>query len=63
MLRKIFKPKREEVTGEWRIVCNEWLNDMHTLANIIRVKKNEMGGECDRYGRQERCRQDFGGEK
>jgi hypothetical protein len=41
----------------------EWLNDMHTLANIIRVKKKEMGGACDRYGRQKRCRQDFGGEK
>jgi len=39
VLRRIFGPKREEVTGDWRKVHNEELNDLYSLPNIIRVKK------------------------
>ena len=28
-LRRIFGPKRDEVTGEWRKLCNEVLNDLY----------------------------------
>jgi len=28
VLRRIFGPKRDEVTGEWRKLCNEELNDL-----------------------------------
>jgi hypothetical protein len=39
VLRKIFGPKRDEVTGEWRRLRNEELNDLYSSPNIIRVMK------------------------
>ena len=63
VLRRIFGPKREEVTGEWRRLHNEELYGLYCSSNIIGViKKNEMGGACSTYGRQERCIQGFGAE-
>jgi hypothetical protein len=40
MLRRVFGPKRDEVTGEWRKLHNEELNDMFSLPNIVRVVKS-----------------------
>jgi hypothetical protein len=40
MLRRIFGPKRDEVTGEWRKLHNEELNDLYSSPNIIRVIKS-----------------------
>ena len=40
MLRRIFGPKRDEVTGEWRKLHNEELNDLYSFPNIIRVIKS-----------------------
>ena len=40
VLRRIFGPKRDEVTGEWRKLHNEELNDLHSSPNIIRVIKS-----------------------
>ena len=37
VLRRIFGPKRDEVTGEWRKLHNENLNDLYSSPNIIRV--------------------------
>jgi hypothetical protein len=37
---KIFGPRRVEVTGEWRKLRNEELNDLYCLANIVRVIKS-----------------------
>jgi len=39
VLRKVFEPKRDEVTGEWRKLHNEELNDLYSLPNIVRVVK------------------------
>ena len=39
MLRRIFGPKRDEVTGEWRKLRNEELNVLHSSPNIVRVIK------------------------
>jgi hypothetical protein len=39
MLRRVFGPKRDEVTGEWRKLHNEELNDLYSLPNIVRVVK------------------------
>jgi hypothetical protein len=33
-------PKRDEVTGEWRKLHNEELNDLYALPNIVRVVKS-----------------------
>ena len=40
MLRRVFGPKRDEVTGEWRKLHNEELNDLYSLLNIVRVVKS-----------------------
>jgi len=40
MLRRIFGPKRDEVTGEWRKRHNEELNDLYCSPNNIRVIKS-----------------------
>jgi hypothetical protein len=39
VLRKISGPKTEEVTGDWRKLHNEELNDLYSLPNIIREIK------------------------
>jgi hypothetical protein len=40
VLRRIFGPKRDEVTGEWRKLHNEKLNGLYSLPNIVRVIKS-----------------------
>jgi len=40
VLRRIFGPKRDEVTGEWRKLHNEELSDLYSLPNIVRVVKS-----------------------
>jgi len=42
MLRRIFGPKRDEVTGEWRKLYNEELNDLYCSPNIVRVIKSRI---------------------
>jgi len=37
MLRRMFGPRRDEVTGEWRRLHNEELNDLYSSPNIVRV--------------------------
>jgi hypothetical protein len=38
-LRRIFGPKRDEVTGEWRKLHNEELHDLYSSPSIIRIRK------------------------
>jgi len=40
VLRKIFGPRKDEVTGEWRRLHNEELNDLYSSPNIVRVIKS-----------------------
>jgi hypothetical protein len=41
VLRRIFGPKRDEVTGDWRKLHNEELNDLYFSPNIVRVIKSK----------------------
>jgi len=40
VLRRVFGPKRDEVTGEWRKLHNEKLRDLYSLPNIVRMVKS-----------------------
>jgi len=44
VLRRIFGPKRDEVTGEWRKLHNEELNDLYSSPNIVQVMKLRSDG-------------------
>ena len=53
MLRRVFGPKRDEVTGEWRKLHNEELSDLYSLPNIVRVVKSRRmrwAGQVARMG-------------
>ena len=52
MLRRIFGPQRNEVTGEWRRLNNEELIDLYYTTYYLgdQIRKNEMGGGCSTYG-------------
>jgi hypothetical protein len=58
VLRTVFGPKRDEVTGERRKLHNEELNDLYSLPNIVRVVKSRRmrwAGHVARMGRIEVC--------
>jgi len=40
VMRRIFGPRRDEVTGKWRRLHNEDLNDLYSSPNIVRVIKS-----------------------
>jgi hypothetical protein len=40
VLMRIFGPKRDEMTGEWRKLCNEELRDLYSSPSIIRMFKS-----------------------
>ena len=40
VLRRVFGPKRDEVTGEWRKLHNEELRDLYSLPSIVQVVKS-----------------------
>jgi hypothetical protein len=41
-LRRIFGPRREEVTGDWRKLHNEKLNELYSSPSILQVLKSRM---------------------
>jgi len=55
VLRRIFGPRREEVTGEWRRLHNEERNDFYCSPNIVRVIKSRRmrwAGHVARMGEE-----------
>jgi hypothetical protein len=59
VLRRIFTPERDEVTGEWRRLHNDILLTKHHSGD--QVKRNEKGRTCSMYGEEERRIEGFGG--
>jgi hypothetical protein len=57
VLRRIFGPKRDKVTGEWKQFHNEELYDLYSSPNIVWVIKSRMrwAGQVARMGRREAC--------
>jgi hypothetical protein len=58
----IFGPKRDEVTGEWRKLHNEELNDLYFSPNTVQVIKTKMRWAGHVAHMKETCVQGFGGE-
>ena len=55
VLRRIFGPRRHEVTGEWRRLHYEELNDLYCSPNIVRVIKSRRmrwAGHVARMGEE-----------
>ena len=58
VLRRIFGPKRDEVTGKWRRLHNEELNDLYSSPNIVRVikpRRMRWAGHVARMGKERGC--------
>jgi hypothetical protein len=54
VLRRIFGPKRDEVTGEWRKLHNKELYDLYSspsIITIIKLKRMRWAGHVARMGR------------
>ena len=54
VLRRVFGPKRDEVTGEWRKLHKEELNYLYSLPNIVRMVKSRRmrwAGHVARMGK------------
>jgi hypothetical protein len=65
VLRRIFGPKRDEVTGEWTKLNNEELNGLYSLPNVVRVinsRRMRWAEHVARMGEGKRCVQGFVGE-
>ena len=56
VLRRIFGPKRDGVTGEWRKLHNEELNDLYYSPNIVRVIKSRRMSWAGHMARMEEGR-------
>ena len=55
VLRTIFGPRRDEVTGEWRRLHNEELNDLYSSPNNVRVikwRRMRWAGHVARMGEE-----------
>jgi hypothetical protein len=62
VLRRIFGPERDEVTGGWRKPHNEELHDLQSSVNrsVIRIiKSRRLRGVCSVHGGDEKCAQNF----
>jgi hypothetical protein len=56
VLRRIFGPKRDEITGEWRKLHNEELHNLYSLPSIIRIIKSRRTRWAGHVARMEEKR-------
>jgi hypothetical protein len=50
VLRRLFGPRRDEVTGEWRKLHNEDLNDLPNIVRVVTSRKVRWAGHVARMG-------------
>jgi hypothetical protein len=63
VLRRIFGPKRDKVSGEWRKLHNEELHNLYSYPDIVRqIKSRRMRWAGGMHERGEKIVQGFGGE-
>ena len=65
VLRRIFGPRRDEVTEEWRRLHNEEINNLYSSPNTVRVIKSRRmrwAGHVARMGEEGMCVYGLGGE-
>ena len=58
VLRRIFGPRRDELTGDWRRLHNEELNYLYSSSNIVRViklRRMRWAGHVARMGEEMVC--------
>ena len=58
VLRRIFGTRRDEVTGEWRRLYNEELNDLYSSPSIVRMintRRIRWAGHVARMGEERGC--------
>jgi len=58
LLRRIFGPRKDEVTGEWRRLHNDELNDLYSSPNIVQViklRRMRWAGHVARMGEEREC--------
>jgi hypothetical protein len=58
VLRRMFGPKRDEVTGGWRKLHNEELHNLSSSPNIIRIimsRRMRWAGHVARMGEKRNC--------
>jgi hypothetical protein len=56
VLRRIFGPQWDEVTGGWEKLHKDELHNLYSLPNIIRIiKENEIGRACSRHEGDNKC--------
>jgi len=66
VLRRIYGPRRDEVTGEWRRLHNEELNDLYSSHNIvwvIKLRRMRWAGHVARMGEERGCRGSWWGNR
>ena len=66
VLRRIFGPRRDEVTGEWRRLLNEELNDLCSSPNNVRVikwRRMRWAGHVARMGEGRECIESWWGNR
>ena len=58
VLRRIFGPRRHKITGEWRRLHNEELNDLYSspyIARVIKSRRMKWAGHVARMGEERGC--------
>jgi hypothetical protein len=58
VLRKMFGPKRDEITGEWRYLHNDGLKELYSSPSIVQMIKSRRmrwAGHSAHMGEEERC--------